>query len=231
MRLPAALFLAAATLPAAAHATVHGNGEKTTVRRDLPAFTAIRLEGRLDADVKVGAPQAVAVTIDSNLQGHVRTRVERDTLVVETDELSYRGPGRVEVTVPSLWALHLEGSGDVSIAGGSGDLELRVDGSGDLRWKGGAGKLKVEIEGSSNVKLEGSADALALSIDGSGDVEAAGLTARNATVEVSGSGDADVTLGGGAFSGAVSGSGSIRWHGTAMATNTAVSGTGAIVHR
>lgn len=233
MRLAAPLALALAALPAAAHAHgVRGNGEKTTARRDLPPFTAVRLEGRLDADVKVGPAQSVAVTIDSNLQEHVQTRVEDGTLVVRTDgDLSWKGPARIEVSVPALRGFRMEGSGDARIEGGQGDLGLLLEGSGELRWSGKAGKLELRIEGSADASLEGTADALAVAIDGSGDVKAKGLTAKDATVNVSGSGDVEVTVGGGAFTASVSGTGAIAWHGSASAASTSVSGTGAIVHR
>jgi hypothetical protein len=233
MRLAAPLALVLAALPATALAHgVRGNGEKTTARRDLPPFTAVRLEGQLDAEVKVGPAQSVAVTIDSNLQEHVQTRVEDGTLVVRMKgNVSWDGEGRIELSMPALRAFRIEGSGAARIDGGQGDLELVLEGSGDLRWAGKAAKLKVRIEGSSDARLEGTAEALAVSIDGSGDVDAAGLTAKDASVNVAGTGDVELTVGGGAFTAAVSGTGEIAWHGSASATSTSVSGTGTIVHR
>jgi hypothetical protein len=228
----AALSAVLAVLPVVASAhQVKGNGEKTTVRRELPPFTAVRLEGQLDADVKVGGPQAVAVTIDSNLQEHVSTRVENGTLVVETRDVSYRGPGRIEVTVPALRAVRLAGAGDVRIDGGAGDLALAVEGAGDLRWRGKAGRLTVDLDGASDVSLDGTAEALEVEVDGSGDVKASGLTAHDAKVEVSGTGDVEVTVGGGALAASVSGTGSVRWRGEASAVSTSVSGMGEIVRR
>jgi hypothetical protein len=228
---PLALVLAALPVTALAHG-VRGNGEKTTERRDLPSFTAVRIEGQLDAEVRVGPARSLAVTIDSNLQEHVRTRVEDGTLVVGTDgDLSWKGEGRVEISLPTLRAFRGEGSGEAHIEGGDGELELVLLGSGALRWRGRATRLKLRIEGSSDARLDGTADAVAISIDGSGDVEAAGLTAKDATVNVAGSGDVELTVGGGALTASVSGTGAIEWHGSASAASTSVSGTGTIVHR
>jgi hypothetical protein len=242
MRRPAAavaLTLALAAVPAAALAgsshwplggTV-GDGQKTTQAREVGEFTAVRLVGSLDVKVKVGAPRAVAVTIDQNLQPLVETRLDGDTLVIGTKNVSYRGEGRVEVSVPALRAFTIEGSGDVDIEGGQGDFRAVLEGSGGLAWTGAGGKLDVSIEGSGDVKLAGSAQAVRIRIEGSGDVKARGLTAKDADVEVSGSGDVDVTLDGGMLRAEVNGSGGVLWHGKAQVEHARVSGSGEIAHR
>lgn len=232
----AATLALAAPLAASAHgwswgSGVAGNGKKITQARQVGDFKAVRLEGSLDVMVKVGAPGAVAVTIDENLQALVETRLDGDTLVIETKDISYRGEGRVELSAPSLRAFAIEGSGDVVIDGGQGDLSLSVAGSGDLSWRGAAGKLGVEIEGSGDVKLAGTAEDARFGIDGSGDIRARELTARSAAVEVSGSGDVEVTLAGGTLRAEVNGSGDIHWLGTAQVERAAVSGSGEIAHR
>lgn len=234
MRPIVAAVLALAALPAAAHPheRVRGDGDKTTVKRELPPFTRVRLVSTIDAQVKVGPAQSVAVTIDSNLQPHVALRVEDGTLVVDSDaDLRYRGVGRVELTVPALRALSIEGSADASIDGGEGELGLAIEGSGDVRWSGTATGLRVAIEGSGDVLLEGKAEALEIAIEGSGDVSASGLTARGADVSVAGSGDVDLRLAGGTLRAQVSGSGDVRWSGEAKVERTAVSGSGRIVQR
>lgn len=231
----AALCAAATPLTAAAHGWLGsgpaGNGKKVTQQRSVGPFERVRLEGSLDVRVKVGAPAAVTVTIDENLQPLVQTRLDGDTLVIEGESMSYRGEGRVEVTTPSLRGLAIEGSGDAAIEGGQGDLELAVTGSGDLAWRGAAGKLAVEVEGSGDVRLAGTADHADLGVAGSGDIRARELTARSAKVAVAGSGDVEVTLGGGTLEAAVAGSGDIRWYGTAQVERAAVAGSGEIVHR
>lgn len=234
-----AAVLASATLallaaPAEASAwggSTRGNGKKVTQARSLPEFSKVRLEGSLEVKVKVGAASAVSVTIDENLQPLVATRVEGDTLVIECESMSYRDVGRVEVSTPTLFGFDIEGSGDVAIDGGAGDISLSVAGSGDLAWRGAAAALAVAIAGSGDVKLSGTADSAKLEIDGSGDIHAAGLTAKSAKAEVSGSGDIEVTLGGGSLEAQVSGSGDIHWHGTAQVERVSVSGSGEISRR
>jgi hypothetical protein len=245
MRRLASLALAAAALlatPLAAradgwswHFTIgagtSGDGQKVTQPRAVAAFSKVRLEGSLDVRVAVGGAQNVAVTIDQNLQPLVETVVEGDTLVIRTQTMNYHGVGKVEVTTPALRGFAIEGSGDVVIDGGQGDLRLSVAGSGDLAWKGKAGKLDVQIEGSGDVTLEGSADDAGLEIAGSGDIKARALTAHSAKVEVSGSGDVELTLAGGTLSAEVNGSGDVHWHGNAQVERASVSGSGEIARR
>jgi ketosteroid isomerase-like protein len=229
--------LAAAALAAAlpAHAgwdDVRGSGTKVTQARRVGAFEKVRLIGSLDLRVGVGGPVAVAVTIDDNLQPLVETAVEGDTLVVRARErLSYRGEGRVDVTVPSLRALAIEGSGDASIEGGAGDLALSVSGSGDLAWRGEAARLEASVAGSGDMKLAGRADTTRIAVAGSGDVDAWGLTSRSADVQISGSGDVRLTLAGGELSASVAGSGDVTWQGEATVTRSVVAGSGQISRR
>jgi len=211
--------------------SVTGDGKKVTQARPATAVTAVRLEGALDVEVLVGAPPALAVTIDENLQPLVETRVEGTTLVIATRSMRYSGKARVQLATPSLRAVDLEGSGRVVVRDGAGDTSLSLAGSGDLEWKGTAGALSVELAGSGTVRLEGKAGALRIELDGSGDVEAARLTATDADVEIDGSGDVEVTVDGGALRAEVSGSGDVRWGGTARLERSEVSGSGEIRHR
>jgi hypothetical protein len=208
-----------------------GDGKKVTQSRQVAEFKAVRLIGSLDVKVAVGPARSVAVTIDENLQPLVETLVEGDTLVIKSKSMSYRGEGRVEISLPSLRAFSIEGSGDVTIDGGQGDLDLSVEGSGDLAWRGTATRLAVSIEGSGDVKLAGTAEAVRLRVDGSGDIKAGGLAARDAEVDVSGSGDVEVTLTGGSLRAEVNGSGDVVWHGQARVEQSRVSGSGGIAHR
>ena len=163
-RLALAALAALALLPAVAQAWslfggTRGDGQKVTQPRQVAAFTSIRVEGSIDAAVKVGGAPSVSVTIDQNLQPLVTTEVSGYTLVIRTRDISWDGKGIVEITVPALRAFTIEGSGDVAIDGGQGDLALEIEGSGDLRWSGSADKLEASISGSGDMKLSGTADA------------------------------------------------------------------------
>jgi hypothetical protein len=237
----AAILSLAAPAPAAAWGwnATKGDGKKVTQAREVGAFSRVRLVGSLDARVRVGGPRAVSVTIDENLQPLVEVLVEGDTLVVRSRELSYQGEGRVEIAVPSLRALGIEGSGDADIAPadgaglerGAGDLALAISGSGDITWRGQAARLTAAVSGSGDMKLSGTADAVEISVAGSGDVSAQDLAAGSADVSVAGSGDVSVRLTGGALRAAVAGSGDVTWYGEGRVERAARAGSGEITHR
>jgi len=212
---------------------VKGDGRLVTERRELPgAFDAISLRGEVDARVKVGPPASVAVTIDSNLQPHVKLRVDGKTLVIEQDEdLRPAKDAYVEVTLPALRAFSTSGSGDAHIEGSDGgDLELSTSGSGDLGWKGEARALSVATNGSGDVLLEGRARTLSAATSGSGEVSARELTVRDAEVRTSGSGDVSVRMDGGTLRARTSGSGDVTYSGNAS-VEARTSGSGEVIAR
>jgi hypothetical protein len=155
MRLLASALVAAflVTAPAAAHAwgATRGDGQKVTQPREVADFTSVRLEGSLDAEVKVGGARSVSVTIDQNLQPLVLTEVSGGTLVVRSKDASWDGQGKVEITVPALRGFAVEGSGDVELTLDGGALSVSVAGSGDVVWHGQAVVEKVSVAGSGQV--------------------------------------------------------------------------------
>ena len=229
-------FVAAAlfSLPVIASASdgsgTRDDGKKVTEARQVAPFTSIRVRG-IAAAVKVGGGQAVAVTIDQNLLSQVTTEVSGETLVVRAKDASWRGKGVVEIIVPALRTLTIEGSNNATIDGGQGDLALKIEGNGTLSWNGAVAKLEATISGRGNLRLTGTAELARLSVSGSGDIKAVGLTAKAAEIEVGGSGDVEVTLDGGPLRASVSGSGDVVWHGSATVELASVTGSGKIVRR
>jgi putative autotransporter adhesin-like protein len=236
MRLVLASLLALVCLPAAARGRaghpVAGDGNLSVQKRDLPAFDAVRLETSIDVAGKGGAPREVTVRIDGNLQDLLTTTVENGVLVIDAkDAFRAKRGSTVEIAMPGLRRVEVEGSGDVAIEGGKGALELALDGSGDLRWRGEASTLHARLEGSGDLLLEGRADVLRVRVEGSGDVDAARLAAVNAEASVEGSGDVELNLAGGTLSAAVEGSGDIHWRGDARTESIAVHGSGEVSRR
>jgi hypothetical protein len=223
-------LLAAASTASAAW--LEGDGQATTQTREVAEFTGVKLETSADVVVKVGGERRVSVTADSNLLERVKTDVRGRSLVIDTaDGIHPKTRVRVEVSIPELREVEIDGSGNVSVEGARGDASLSIDGSGDLRWSGEGGAVRVEIEGSGTATLAGSASQLAIEVSGSGDVDATRLQARNANVEVEGSGDVNVHVDGGAFRAEVTGSGDVTWSGNGTVERAVVSGSGEIRKR
>ena len=201
----------------------------TTQTREVGAFSAVRLEISAEVVVTVGGPVRVVVTTEEGQQQHVRTDVRGGALVIERKRGAPTGAAvRVEVSVPELRKVEVDGSGRVRVEGGRGDTELELEGSGEIRWAGEAAELEVEIEGSGDVALAGKATKLDVEVRGSGDVNASALAARDVSVEIEGSGDVAVHVDGGTLRAEVSGSGDVIWSGSANVERAVVSGSGEI---
>jgi hypothetical protein len=167
-----------------------GSGVAATQARSLPLFTGVDLAGANNVMVRVGARQSVIVHADSNLLGRVTTQVSSSSLVIGNTPgtLSARSPMWVAVSVPSLDALTVEGSGNISVTGiHTSSLTVRLPGSGTIHAAGATARLDVAIGGSGTALLSGliAGDATA-SIDGSGSIVLTATHSLDASISGSG---------------------------------------------
>jgi len=125
--------------------------------------------------VTVGGEQSVEVTGDDNLLEFIRTEVSDGELrISRARSLRTREPSSVTITVPSLEAVEVIGSGDAELRGmDGGDLFLKINASGRIVAEGRVDNLEVEVTAS-------------------GDVFAAGLEAERADVRITASGNVRV---------------------------------------
>ena len=203
--------------------------------RSVSGFTRIDLMAPVDLEVRPGKFGAT-LQMDSEVAQHLTTEVQGDTLRIALAgrNLDFHKKQRIQVTMPEIRGVHIQGSGDVDIAGFKDQekVELRISGSGDMKFSGSAGGIAVNIEGSGDVVLaQGQAGSLQARIQGSGNLKAADFKAKNVSVAIEGSGDADIRVGGGALKLSVNGSGDIRWTGEASAVSAATHGSGSIAKR
>lgn len=217
--LPALLVLAAAlfwSLPASAGWShlfgTRGSGVIKTETRQTGGFDMVLSKGSVDADVVIGPRISVTVEADDNLLPLIRTEVKNGALVIDTegDWSSSRDPV-VHITMPSLGAIGVDGSGDATIRGLSGGaLGARVRGSGDITATGSVSQLEVVI-------------------DGSGDVDCKDVHADDVMVRIDGSGDAKVDAAK-ALKVLINGSGDVTYSGNAQVSST-VHGSGDLIKR
>jgi hypothetical protein len=189
---------------------VQGSGVAAISTRALANFSAIDLAGSNNVTVVAGARHSVIVHADSNLLSHVTTQVRAGKLIIgDVGSFAAKSPMYVEVSVPSLAALDLSGSGNIAVTGIN------------------ASRLAVTIPGSGNVSASGSVTRLNVSIDGDGTALLSGLTARNADAIVSGSGTIFVTATR-SLEAKVPGSGTILYGGNPPQVTTSISGSGTV---
>ena len=189
----------------------NGNGQVVTQSRPIGNFHEIEARGASEVEVRVGPAPSLAITADSNIIPLLSSDIRRGKLILDTrGSYHTRHSPRIVVTVPSLDAAALAGSGNMRVEGIRGrSVALAVDGSGNMVASGQAGSL-------------------ALAINGSGNADVRAVPAGSATVAISGSGNATVTTDG-SLSGAISGSGNIRYVGRPSTISVVRHGSGDVI--
>jgi hypothetical protein len=193
------LALAACSRGADAHeGAAPSSGTATARNYQVEDFHKIVLRGPHDVTVTVGGAASVRAEGDSEAIEKLEIRVENGRLIIGGkskkdgwfNHSDGRHKARITVTVPSLAAASVEGSGDIRVdkvqgdqfegeIAGSGDLEI-----GDVRVK----RTEFSIAGSGGIRAKGVTDSSEVSIAGSGDIDVSGLQARTAEISIAGSG-------------------------------------------
>ncbi|HEY5723674.1 MAG TPA: head GIN domain-containing protein [Allosphingosinicella sp.] len=199
------LALAACSRGADAHegdreGAAPSSGTATARNYQVEDFQKIALRGPHDVIVTVGGAASVRAEGSAEAMEKLEIRVENGRLIVGGKRKRKDGgwfnhsTGKdkvvVTVTVPSLAAASVEGSGDIRIdkvqgdefegeIAGSGDLEI-----GDVRVK----RTEFSIAGSGGIRAKGATDSAEVSIAGSGDVDVSALQAKTAEISIAGSG-------------------------------------------
>jgi len=211
---------------------------------------AIELNAPVDLSVHYGPQPGLTVRGEARLLQNIDTSIKDGVLRIGTRGilLRHRQPLEVEVTLPMLDRMALDGSGDTRINGFSGErIELTLSGSGSVQFNGryrqakavvhGSGDLSVdagnsdsieaELIGSGSLSLAGATRQFTFEGSGSGTLDAQRLRAEQAQLRQTGSGDAAVTVRD-TVSASVSGSGDIDVHGEPSQRNVNRTGSGTV---
>ena len=191
--------------------TSQGSGVPAAQVRHVPPFRRVVLAGSNDVRVRIGRPQAVVVHADDNLVGRVTTEVGAATLTIGdgSGSIQAKSPRFVAITVPSIDALTLDGSGSL-VAGG-----LQAD------------ELAVRLGGSGTISAHGTAQRLQVTLSGSGVADVSQLVASHVTASIEGAG-LIVVHPVDSLDAAVPGAGEIVYVGTPAAVTKSVTGEGSI---
>ena len=211
---------------------VTGNGNIRTEKRSTGNFNAVKTSGSIDIEISSGDAYSVSVENDDNILQYVVTEVHDGTLNVHyKDGYSIMDDhAKVYVTAPSLDKLSVSGSGDITSQGmlkNSRQIEMNVSGSGNIKAQVDAPVINISVGGSGDISLTGHTKDFTCGVSGSGDVNCGGLESENATVKVSGSGNAHV-FASVHLSATVSGSGDVYYRGNPPSPEIHTSGSGSV---
>jgi hypothetical protein len=231
----------------------NGKGSTVTEERIISGFTSVELDIDATLFVTQGSDYSVKVEAQENLMDAIKTEVVGSELrIKEKHCINKHDPIKIYVTMPHIENLTLGGSGSIITASrieatyfhaevaGSGMFigsdsiiadycKTTIAGSGNLSLFGRFGNMTTEISGSGNINLKGVGNDNDIEIDGSGDVHAFDLPVKTCSINISGSGNAEVNVSE-QLDVNISGSGDVFYYGSPIVSvNT--SGSGSVLHK
>lgn len=175
---------------------IKGEGQVVKKSINLKSFTGFTLTTTGNVYLRKGSSQSVEVESHQNIIDNLETevndnhwKIKFDKPVRKYDKLNFY------ITVPSLSAVRISGSGDIisdDTFTGLGNLDISISGSGNIKLGAEASEVVTRISGSGDIKLAGKTTDMSIKISGSGDVRAYDMVAENCKVSISGSGDVKV---------------------------------------
>lgn len=192
------------------------------------------MSGAAPTELVLAGPDKVIVTegdeLDISVSGDdaavdaLRFSLDDGSLGISREKNSWkdRGIATVQVTMPSLTAMVLAGSGDIEAASMTGKADVTIAGSGTAKVsRFDADSLDLTIAGSGDFEAGGKVDTLDMTIAGSGKANMSGLRVGDADISVAGSGDAEFSSDG-KVDASIMGSGTITVNGRANCTVSAM---------
>jgi hypothetical protein len=212
---------------------VDGSGNVTTQDRAVTGFSAVQSSGPFDVYLSSGTTQTVRVEAEDNLQSYIETKLEGNELDIETKDgyrLHPNKPVKIYISSPDFTKVRLSGSGDIisqNRIAGTEKIALGVSGSGNIKVDLDAPAVEAEMSGSGNINLSGLAKRFEGGLSGSGNISAMDLKTEEATIRISGSGNADV-FASEKLHVKVTGSGDVRYKGGAQQVSSNITGSGSV---
>ncbi|MDG1438354.1 MAG: DUF2807 domain-containing protein [Emcibacteraceae bacterium] len=170
---------------------------------DISGFESIELNTSSNVDVTIGNDYSVVLKGDIDRIEKMELERSGDTLEINSKRrggfFGFFSGGNdngnliIEITMPDIESMHINGSGNAEIKGVDNDeLELQIHGSGDIYVWGKSEEVAIEIHGSGDIEMdEVSGNNVDVEIHGSGNVEFENGTCSRLDIKISGSGDVD----------------------------------------
>jgi hypothetical protein len=208
-------------------------------KREVGSFTGVKVSGSIELILSQGPEDIVAISaaeaseiekIETEVRGGILYIGLKDRKNWWSDQWNTMNKKfKAYVSSPDFRSIESAGSGSIQIVGTLkvDDLEFEVAGSGNIKGAIEVENLEMVQSGSSNIRLSGKASKAEFNCSGSGNIQSPDLIIDYCEVNISGSGNADLTVEK-ELSGSLSGSGNIRYKGNAEITEKSISGVGKI---
>lgn len=213
---------------------IKGSGNVVTIERTTSDYDGVSVSGFYNVELVEGTEGKLTLKGEDNILDNIETEVRGGTLRIKSIDNMNLVPSRNEsvfITIPvdEIDKIRLSGSGNfvgkktLKMNG----LDIQVSGSRNIDLTLEADNVSVQTSGSSNIQLNGRTEEIKVQSSGSSNVKAFDLEADEATFELSGSSDVEITVNESLVS-RVSGSGHIRYHGNPEKVDSNISGSGRV---
>ena len=211
---------------------VRGNGNIKIEERAVSNFSSVSSFGEYDVYLSQGAAYSARVEAEENLLPYIEFVMEGDVLKIRTKDgywLSNTKDLKVFISAPAYSKVKTFGSGNIYSQGklnNTSAIELELSGSGDIKADLNAPEVRAELRGSGNINLDGETRIFTGSIMGSGDIRAADLKSETTSIDIMGSGNAEVYASV-KLEVDIKGSGDVKYRGNAQ-TSSHIAGSGSV---
>ena len=194
------------------------NGTGSMVKKELKLDKFLGVDLGISGDVILtkGSTQKVTIEGQQNIIDLLKTDVSNGKWKISfTKNVSNYKDLKIYITIPSLTAVGVSGSGNINSTNSFDDLDdlsIYVSGSGNIDLDVSARSMNTRLSGSGNIYLKGASGSQDLKISGSGNIKAYDLKAENANVHISGSGSCQLNVSQ-KLDAKISGSGDISYKG------------------
>jgi hypothetical protein len=168
---------AALTLSACGYKYVETPRSLSSQTREVPSFDAIEFEGEARVEITVGESRKVVLRGSPNVIKRTETKVVDNTLHIDVQAKDWSwGQDRrrlvLQIEVPQLRSLQLDGGTDVQLRGfDGGESNIGIHGAARIRASGKLEHLTVHLAGAGQADLsELVADDAKVTLDGVGSV-------------------------------------------------------------
>lgn len=178
---------------------VRGSERMEEQKFAVAGFDKVNFNTIGELTITIGQEETLRVVAEDNLLKYFKAEVRGDTLYIDSQEnvnLRPMRPVKFSLTVKSLEAVAVNGSGDIAVVDDieSDDFSAAINGSGNITLaKVAAPTVKLTVAGSGDLKASTvGADTLTAKIAGSGNIGATEMRAPDVSFTTNGSGDLKV---------------------------------------
>ena len=158
---------------------VEGGGAIITESRNVENFYNVSVAGSPNVFIISGAAFDVKVKAYENIIPILETKVQNGTLLISLKKNVSNDNSEIYITMPALSAVTTNGSGNIDTKGNFLGMDYFS------ATTSGSGMITIEKGSAKNYKI---------TIAGSGDVKSFGFVSEQATVSITGSGDAELSV-------------------------------------